>query len=97
MSLSDNDIAMIKRVQNNQLAPKRKGLVSFDCAKEILLFMRVEPLARESMSSLCNRTGLSKTKIYTVIKDYKAEGEAYESIPNGFEGVYKRRRYLSNE
>lgn len=96
MSLSDTDTAMIKRIQDRQLSPRRKGLISFNCASEILAFIRVKPLVRESMSSLCDRTGLSKTKIYTIIRDYKEEGVTYESIPNGFEGVYQRRRYLAN-
>lgn len=93
MILSDSDLKLIEKIQQQQLAPKRKGLISRDTAKEILLFMRVKPLERESMQSLCDRIGLSKTKVYTVIKDYKAEGIEYESIPNGFKGVYQRRRY----
>lgn len=97
MSLSDSDIEMIKRVQAKQLNPKRKGLISFDCAEVILRFIRVPPLSRESISSLGAKTGLSKTKIYTVIRDYEAEGVEYKSIPNGFAGVYQRLRHRANE
>ena len=97
MSLSDNDKKLIEKIQQLQLAPKRKGQISRDTAEVILLFMRVKPLERESMQSLCDRTGLSKTKIYTVIRDYKSEGVEYVSIPNGFKGVYQRRRYKYSE
>lgn len=97
MNLSDSDKKLVEKVKQLQLSPKRKGLISNDTAREILLFMRVPALERETMQSLCDRTGLSKTKVYTVIKDYKAEGVEYESIPNGFKGVYQRRKYKLNE
>lgn len=96
MILSDEDKKLVREIQNMQLAPKRKGLVSRDTASVILSFMRVKPLERESMKSLCSQTGLSKTKIYTVIRDFKSLGVEYESIPNGFKGVYQRRRYQVN-
>ena len=96
MILSDEDKKLVKEIQMMQLSPKRKGLISIDTASEILLFTRVKPLDRESMDSLCSRTGLSKTKIYTVIRDFKSLGIVYESIPNGFKGVYQRRRHQVN-
>lgn len=96
MILSDEDKKLVKEIQMMQLAPKRKGLISIDTASAILSFMRVEPLERESMNKLCSRTGLSKTKIYTVIRDFKSVGVEYESIPNGFKGVYQRRRHQVN-
>ena len=93
MSLSEEDLSLIASVQKKQLNPKRKGQISKDVAGLILKFMQVPPLERDSMRTLVEMTGLSKTKIYTVIRDFEELGVEYNSIPTGFRGVYERRSY----
>lgn len=95
MSLSDREL--ILAVQKKQLHPKRKGQISQECALTILKFIRVDPLERGSMNSLVEETGLSKTKIYTVIRDFKELGVTYESVSTGFKGVYERRVYQQKQ
>lgn len=94
MSLSDEEL--VTKVVALQLHPKRKGAITKEAATIILGFMRVPALQRISLAQLTLEIGLSKTKIYTVINDYKALGVPYKSIPSGFKGVNQRRRAASD-
>ncbi len=95
MSLSETDQELVTKIVALQLHPKRKGKVSEQAATRILEFMRVPAMERISLAQLGLEIGLSKTKIYTVINDYKELGIPYKSIPTGFKGVNQRRRAAS--